>query len=225
VPSVLIVDDQQSLLDFLVPTFVQAGWTANEARSGAEALARLERDRFDLVVLDVSMPGIDGLEVCRRVRERPDYLPIIMLTARGETVDRVVGLELGADDYVVKPFEPRELLARARAVLRRRDAAAPAAPVVRVDGLEIDLEGRAVRLEGREVAVTPKEFEVLAVLARRPGWVHGPETLLSEVWSGVGEAHVVAVTVGRLRQKIDAPGREPYIETVRGFGYRLRKAR
>jgi DNA-binding response OmpR family regulator len=223
-PTVLIVDDQQALLDFLVPSFVQAGWTAREARSGREALEQLDRDSFDLLVLDLSMPGMDGLEVCRRVRERADYVPIIMLTARGDTVDRVVGLELGADDYVVKPFEPRELIARAKAVLRLRQATSTtAASTVSIDELEIDLDGRTVRLGGRELALTPKEFELLAVLARRPGWVYGPETLLDEVWSGVGDAHLVAVTIARLRQKLDGAAETPFIETVRGFGYRLRK--
>jgi DNA-binding response OmpR family regulator len=223
-PRVLIVDDQQALLDFLVPSFVQAGWTATEARSGPEALEQLDRDPFDLLVLDLSMPGMDGLDVCRRVRERPDYLPIIMLTARGDTVDRVVGLELGADDYVVKPFEPRELIARAKALLRLRHATSrPAGSTVSIDELEIDLDGRNVRLAGQELTLTPKEFELLAVLARRPGWVYGPETLLDEVWSGVGDAHLVAVTIARLRQKLDAPAATPFIETVRGFGYRLRK--
>ncbi|HEX6211863.1 MAG TPA: response regulator transcription factor [Methylomirabilota bacterium] len=191
---------------------------------GERGLAALRRGRFDVVLLDVMLPGLDGLEICRRIRATPEWtaLPVIMLTARGEDVDKIVGLELGADDYLAKPFNPRELLARIRAVLRR-GAAAPRVRVTAGD-LVIDYDAREVALSGRRIVLTHHEFELLAALARAGGRVLSREQLMDALRGQAHEAfdRSIDVHVSKLRAKLEQDPRAPrYIKTVRGVGYAL----
>jgi two-component system response regulator MtrA len=219
---VLFVEDDRSIREVTTLALEQAGCRVTACGDGGEALELFGRDAFDLVLLDVMLPGIDGFEVCRQIR-RSHHTPIIMLTARTDTVDVVVGLELGADDYVPKPFQPPELLARVRAVLRRGQVKdAPA--VLRVGRVEID-EGafRATR-DGRELALTATEFRLLCELARRPQQVFTREVLLDLVWGYefLGDSRLVNVAIQRLRAKVeDDPAHPTLITTVRGVGYRL----
>ena len=171
------------------------------------------------MLLDLRLPDLDGLEVCRRLRER-SRVPIIVVTARGEEVDRVVGLELGADDYLVKPYGLRELVARIRAVMRRTESV-PTDGAMHVDGLEVDLRARRASLDSRELALTPKEFDLLALLARDPGAAVSRERIFEEVWGTrwYGSSKTIDVHVAALRRKLGDPG---WIETVRGVGFRLR---
>ena len=194
------------------------------AADGERGLAALRRGRFDVLLLDVMLPGIDGFEVCRRLRASPEWagLPVLMLTARGEDVDKIVGLELGADDYLAKPFNPRELLARVRAVLRR-GAAAPRARFV-AGGLAVDFDGREVTMDGRRVVLTHHEFELLAALARAAGRVLSREQLMDALKGQDYEAfdRSIDVHVSNLRAKIEKNPRAPrYLKTVRGVGYAL----
>jgi DNA-binding response OmpR family regulator len=219
---VLCIDDDRRLFELLVSYLAPNGITLSHAADGRRGLAELEQSVFDAVLLDVMMPGMDGVEVCRRIRER-SRIPIIMLTARGDEADRVVGLEIGADDYVAKPFSPRELLARLRAVLRR---AQPALldETLSVAGIEIDLGARRVRQGEAVVELTGIEFDLLAALARRPGRVVPRDLLLSE--AGRNDVTVsdrtVDVHVSHLRRKLgDDPRTPTLIKTVRGVGYVL----
>ena len=192
---------------------------------GERGLAALRRGRFDVVVLDLMLPGIDGLEVCRRLRAAPESaaLPILMLTARGEDVDKIVGLELGADDYLAKPFNPRELLARVRAVLRRGAGGAPRARFT-AGGLVVDFDAREVSVDGRRVVLTHHEFELLAALARAAGRVLSREQLMDALKGEDYEAfdRSIDVHISKLRSKIEKDARAPrYVKTVRGVGYAL----
>jgi two-component system, OmpR family, response regulator len=217
---VLLIDDDVRLHELLAGYLGGNGVQLDHAASGVDGLRRLERDVFDAVLLDVMMPGIDGLEVCRRIRRRDASLPVLMLTAKGDETDRVVGLELGADDYLAKPFSPRELLARLRAVLRR---ARPEAIAERLcaGGVEVELGTRAVRVDGRDVPLTGLEFDILVTLVRRAGRVVPREALLTSAGRDdvvVGE-RTVDVHISHLRQKLG----EGRIKTVRGVGYVLAK--
>jgi len=219
---VLCIDDDRRLFDLLVSYMTPNGVTLTHAGDGRAGLAALEQAIFDAVLLDVMMPGLDGVEVCRRIRER-NRIPIIMLTARGDEADRVVGLEMGADDYVAKPFSPRELLARLRAVLRRTSPAL-GSEAIRVADVEIDVNGRRVRQGDRDIDLTGIEFDILLALARRPGRVVPRELLLSE--AGRHDVTVsdrtVDVHVSHLRRKLgDDPRTPSLIKTVRGVGYVL----
>src|SRR5690348_2325790 len=201
----------------------RAGFDVTTAAAGDEALAAVEAGRFDVLVLDVMLPGRDGFEVCREVR-RTRSTPIVMLTARADSHDIVTGLELGADDYVTKPFELPVLIARLRAVLRR--GVAPEQPERRTVGdLEIDEAAFRARRAGRELTLTATEFRLLAQLAARPGQVYTRELLLEQVWGYdfLGDSRLVDVAVQRLRAKVDAEGLPPLITTVRGVGYRLER--
>ncbi|GMV11820.1 MAG: response regulator transcription factor [Polyangiaceae bacterium] len=219
---VLLIDDDARLSDLLAGYLAQHGVSLSHARDGALGLSKLEADSFDAVLLDVMMPGIDGLEVLKRLRQKTK-LPVIMLTARGDESDRVVGLELGADDYIPKPFSPRELLARLRAVLRR---AQPDAIGERVgaQGIVAEVEARRATVDGREVELTGIEFDILVALLRRAGRVVPRGALLGEAGRGdvaVGE-RTVDVHISRLRKKIgDDPKSPQRIKTVRGIGYVL----
>ena len=213
---ILLVEDEDTIAEPLAEGLRREGFDVERAATGAEALAAPEPD---LVLLDLRLPDMDGLDVCRRLRER-SQVPIIIVTARGEEADRVVGLELGADDYVVKPFGRRELIARIRAVTRRTSPH-HAAATLRVGGLEIDERARRATLDGRELELTPKEFDLLAALAGDAGAAISRRRLLEEVWetSWYGSSKTIDVHVASLRRKLGDPG---WIETVRGIGFRLR---
>ncbi|MBN1203637.1 MAG: response regulator transcription factor [Myxococcaceae bacterium] len=216
---VLLIDDDTRMYELLAQYLGQNGITVAHAPDGGRGLAALEANAYDAVLLDVMMPGMDGLEVCKRIRARSGQIPILMLTARGDETDRVVGLELGADDYLAKPFSPRELLARLRAVLRR---AQPTAVADRLEssGVSIDVAGREVKVNGRAVELTGLEFDLLVALMRRAGRVIPRDALLGEAGRSdtvVGE-RTVDVHISHLRQKLgDEGGR--LIKTVRGVGY------
>jgi DNA-binding response OmpR family regulator len=219
---VLCIDDDRRLYELLASFLAPNGVTLVHAPDGAQGLAALERDVIDAVLLDVMMPGMDGLEVCKRIRQTKQ-VPIIMLTARGDEADRVVGLELGADDYVPKPFSPRELLARLRAVLRRAQPSAAAAEIV-IGRVAIDVGARQVRVGTQPAELTGLEFDILLALARRPGRVVPRETLLAE--AGRDDVTVndrtVDVHVSHLRRKLGDDSKSPrLIKTVRGVGYVL----
>lgn len=224
--AVLVVEDDAKLAGLVAEYLGRHDLDVTVVGDGERGLAALRRGSFDLVLLDVMLPGADGFEVCRRIRATPDLaaLPIIMLTARGDDVDRIVGLELGADDYLGKPFNPRELLARIRAVLRRGAGAPAGRPKFRTGGLVIDFDTRETTVDGRRVVLTHHEFELLVALARSPGRVLSRDQLLDAVRGDEGDAvdRSVDVHVSRLRAKIEPSPRAPrYIKTVRGVGYAL----
>ena len=214
---VLLVEDEDAIADPLAEGLRREGFTVTRAATGAEALAASDSD---VVLLDLRLPDMDGLDVCRKIRERSD-VPIIVVTARGEEADRVVGLELGADDYVVKPFGIRELIARIRAVTRRGRGTPAEKDIVQVGELKLDSRARRVRLGSHELELTPKEFDLLTALARDPGAVLSRRRLLEEVWetSWYGSTKTIDVHVAALRRKLGDPD---WIETVRGVGFRLR---
>ncbi|MFN2131460.1 MAG: response regulator [Anaerolineae bacterium] len=231
---ILVVDDEPPIIDVLVYNLERANYTVLVAHDGLEALAVARREQPDLVVLDLMLPGLDGLEVCRALRRECD-VPIIMLTARDSEIDRVVGLELGADDYVAKPFSVRELVARVRSVLRRTgprpDAAAlsttapvPSQPALHIGDLLVDPARYEARFAGRELSLTTQEFDLLQVFARHAGQVLSREQLLGQVWGYdyYGDLRVVDAAVKRLRAKLsDAAPQRELIATVRGVGYKL----
>jgi DNA-binding response OmpR family regulator len=219
---VLLVEDDASIREIATLGLERAGFRVTATGDGREALIRFRQAPFDLVVLDVMLPSLDGFEVCREIR-RDSETPIVMLTARTELHDVVVGLELGADDYVTKPFELPELVARIKAVLRRTTAE-PAAAAISVDDLEIDPGGFSVRRRGEEIPLTATEFRLLLELARRPKQVFTRDLLLELVWNYdyLGDSRLVDAAVQRLRAKIEDDPKEPkLIKTVRGVGYRL----
>jgi DNA-binding response OmpR family regulator len=214
--NLLLVEDDDSIAEPLVAGLEREGFGVTRASTGAEALAA---EPGDLVLLDLRLPDVDGFTVCRELRRRSD-VPIIVVSARGEEVDRVVGLELGADDYVVKPFGLRELVARIRAVSRRTTTRSGGADVIDAGPLRIDVRAHRVTVDGREVQLTVKEFELLSVLARDAGAVVERERLLREVWDTTwyGGSKTVDAHVASLRRKLGDPS---LIETVRGIGLRL----
>ncbi|MDQ2984658.1 MAG: response regulator transcription factor [Actinomycetota bacterium] len=226
--TILLVDDEDSIQQLLTYPLERDGFRVVPARDGAEALERFAQENFDLVVLDVMLPKLDGLEVCKRLRAE-STVPIIMLTARGEELDKVLGLELGADDYITKPFSIREFRSRVRALLRRA-AVAPRGQdegaVLEFEGLRIDPSRRAVEARGEPVQLTYVEFELLHVLASEPGRVFTREALLQRLWgdSAYREPRTIDVHVRHLREKLEPAPHEPqYIFTVRGAGYRFRE--
>jgi len=213
---ILVVEDEDAIADPLVDGLRREGYDVSRVATGEAAL---EAAPTDLVLLDLRLPDVDGFDVCRRLREC-SRVPIIVVTARGEEADRVVGLELGADDYVVNPYGLRELIARIRAVSRRA-ASLGASGSLRVGALEVDERARRATLDGRELDLTPKEFDLLAALARDPGAALSRQRLLAEVWqtSWYGSSKTIDVHVAALRRKMGDPG---WIDTVRGVGFRLR---
>ncbi len=213
----LIVEDEDAIAEPLAEGLRREGFEVERVATGAEGIER--GAAADLVLLDLRLPDLDGYTVCRELRSRTE-VPIIIVTAKGEEVDRVVGLELGADDYVVKPFGVRELVARIRAV-SRRTSARPGVHLLRCGGIEVDTRARRARIDGREVELTPKEFDLLAALAAQPGAVVSKQRLLEDVWGGTwyGAAKTVDVHVASLRRKLGDPG---LVETIRGVGLRLR---
>jgi DNA-binding response OmpR family regulator len=222
---VLVVEDDRTVAEVVTRYLEREGFAVESVGDGNEALARADAQLPDLVVLDIMLPGLDGLEVCRRLRSRAP-IPVVMLTARGSEEDRVLGLELGADDYVAKPFSPRELTARVKAVLRR--AGSPlgevdSAGTVEHDGIQIDLGAREARVRGEPATLTAREFELLAFLVRRPRQVFRRDELLEHVWGYTyGDTATVTVHIRRLREKIeDDPSTPRRITTVWGVGYRF----
>ena len=225
---ILLVEDDPSIREVAAMGLRASGFTVSTASDGAEGLERWRTDRPDLVLLDVMLPRLDGLEVLRAIR-REATTPVVMLTARADTIDVVVGLESGADDYVRKPFEMPELIARLRAALRRhaREGDDAAAPALRLGPLRIDLAGRTAEGEGGEIALTRTEFDLLAELARHPGQVFPRDVLLDRVWGYdyLGDSRLVDVAIGRLRAKVEAdPASPQLILTVRGAGYKAARA-
>ena len=221
--TVLVVDDEPTLRDVVVRYLEREGYRALVAGDGDEAESVLRNGAPDLVILDVMLPGTDGLELCRRIRARSS-LPVIMLTARGEETDRIVGLELGADDYVTKPFSPRELVARVRTVLRRTAQVSEPRELIQHSDLVLDSASREVRKKGKLVKLTAKEFDLLWFLATHPRRVFSREHLMASVWGyhAAFDTGTVTVHVRRLRAKIeDDAGRPRHIETVWGVGYRF----
>jgi len=223
--AALLVEDDARLGAMVAEYLGRHDLDVTVVADGERGLAALRRGRFDVVLLDVMLPGLDGLEVCRRIRATPEWaaLPVLMLTARGEDVDKIVGLELGADDYLAKPFNPRELLARIRAVLRRGTVEAPRARFA-AGGLVIDFDAREVTVDGRRIVLTHHEFELLATLARAGGRVLSRDQLLDALRGQEAEAfdRSIDVHVSKLRAKLEKDPRAPrYIKTVRGVGYAL----
>ena len=223
--SVLVVDDEPTIAEVVSRYLERAGYETHSAADGNEAIDAAATHRPDLVVLDLMLPGIDGLEVMRRLREHDrGRTPVILLTAKGEESDRVIGLRLGADDYVVKPFSPAELVARVDAVLRRVDSAPEHEAPIEFDDMTIDPAARRVVVRGEEVQLTQREFYVLLFLARHPGQVFSRNQLMDAVWqySFYSDTSTVTVHIRRLRAKIEAdPAAPRHIQTVWGVGYRF----
>lgn len=238
--KILIIEDEEGIVHLLNLYLKDAGYAVVVARDGADGLALHAREHPDLVLLDIMLPAIDGFEVCRRIRAW-SKTPILMLTARGSEDDRIAGLDLGADDYLVKPFSPRELVSRVRAILRRvggsgpldgKDAAGTGSPlskspsdnvVLRFPGLIIDLPARRVEINSAEIALTPTEFDLLALLAQSPGRVFTREILMNKVWGYdyLGDGHTIDVHISALRKKLESNAEQRYITTVWRVGYRF----
>jgi DNA-binding response OmpR family regulator len=223
VQTILVVDDEPIVRDVVVRYLEREGYRTLEAADGDAAREVIERTDPDLVVLDLMLPGTDGLELCRWIRSTSE-LPVIMLTARGEEADRVVGLELGADDYVTKPFSPRELAARVRTILRRTTTAGPAGRKLKFGEVVLERETREARRAGAELRLTAREFDLLWFLASHPRRVFSREQLMASVWGYTAalDSGTVTVHVRRLREKVeDVPSKPRHLQTVWGIGYRL----
>jgi len=220
-PSVLLVEDETDIVSPLVRTLEREGYTVDQATTGKDAIAAAIEHHHDILILDLGLPDMDGLEVCRRLRETGYQGALLILTARSRELDRVVGLDAGADDYLAKPFGLAELLARLRALLRRTTVRAATDPAAR--RLHVDVDAHRVRVGDEEVALTGKEFDVLAVLMSNRGKVVSRTQLMAEVWSEgwYGSTKTLDVTIGRLRQKLERAGTAERVVTVRGVGFRL----
>ena len=236
--KILIIEDEEGIVHLLNLYLKDAGYEVVVARDGADGLALHAREHPDLVILDIMLPALDGFEVCRRIRAW-SQTPILMLTARGDEEDRIAGLELGADDYLVKPFSPRELVSRVRAILRRvgssesgevqaaqgRDKSSPdnEHEVLRFPSLTVDLAARRVEVDRSEVALTPTEFDLLALLAQSPERVFTREMLMNKIWGYdyYGDGHIIDVHISALRKKIEANSEYRYIKTVWRVGYKF----
>jgi phosphate regulon transcriptional regulator PhoB len=224
--KILIVEDEHDVIKLLKYNLEKEGFRVNYTTDGSLALAEIRRDEPDLIILDLMLPGLDGLEICRQIRrnERYSALPLLMLTARGEESDRVVGLEMGADDYVTKPFSMRELIARVRALLRRREPAGAPKTTVQRGNLVIDPGAHNVSVDGRRVELSALEFRLLHYLASHPGMVFSRDQLLDRVWGNdrTVTPRSVDVYVRRVREKIEREPQSPiFIQTVHGVGYRF----
>jgi two-component system response regulator MtrA len=220
---ILVVEDDPAIADVLRMNLANAGYGVHVARDGESALSAVQQLRPSAVILDVGLPGIDGVEVCRRMRAAQDWTPVLFATARDDEVDRIVGLELGADDYVTKPFSPRELVARVGSVLRRTQGTAAAPAQIQLGVVRVDLGAHRVFVDDTEVSLTATEFDLLAFLMRRPGRVFSRQQLISEVWgySAIASNRTVDVHVAQVRAKL---GPASPIRTVRGVGYSAEEA-
>lgn len=223
--TILVVEDDEDILHLLQFNLESSGYEVVTAMDGAQALAKARRHHPELVLLDLMLPGMDGFEVCKELKKLPETAktPIIMLTARGEEVDRIVGLELGADDYVVKPFSPREIILRVKAILRRGKPEKPSRQMWKRDGLAVDMDAHRVEVDDEEIQLTATEFKLLAELIRSQGRVQTRDQLLNSVWGYEfdGYARTVDTHVRRLRQKLGVHA--GLVETVRGVGYRFKE--
>ena len=227
--KILVVDDEETITDFVSFNLKKENYTVDVAHTGDEAVSKAKSENYDLIILDVMLPGIDGYEVCRRLRSDSN-VPVLFLSARDTELDKVVGLELGGDDYLAKPFGIRELLARVHALLRRAPLAADAQQegtrILDASGIHLDENSHIATYKGKEIDLTPREFELLATLMAHAGTVLGREQLLKEAWDWqyVVETKTVDTHIKRLRDKLATVNIEPtVIETVRGYGYRFRK--
>ena len=221
---ILVVDDEADLVELISYNLKKEGFSVDSAMDGETALSKIKKGRYDLLVLDLMLPGIQGMELCRILRSDPktETLPIIMLTAKGEEVDKILGLEMGADDYITKPFSPRELVARVKAVLRRSLEKPSAEKVLKIGELVIDRERYTLTIKGKPVKLSATEFKLLLFLAERKGKVFNREQLLDSVWSDEAfvEPRTVDVHIRRLRSQIEEdPAHPRYIKTLRGIGY------
>ncbi len=223
---ILVVDDEDSILKIVDYALSEAGYEVHTARDGHGAEFLFEQIKPDLVILDVMLPGKSGLDIARDLRTESN-IPIIMLSARGDEVDRILGLEFGADDYVTKPFSPRELVSRVKAILRRVDGGPAEKACIQIGDLEIDTLSRQVRLLGQPIHLTTSEYGILLHLAKHPGKAFSRQAILSALWdeSPVGDERAVDVHIHNIREKIEADHSDPtYLLTVRGYGYRLRES-
>lgn len=225
--KILVVDDEPSIRTLVAYHLEKAGYEVVEVDNGRDALSLALSKAFDFVVLDVMLPQLDGIEVCKKLRQDGVETPILLLTARDEELDKIIGLELGADDYMTKPFSPRELMARIKAILRRTEKAVSTEPeesLIRLHDLVLYEERHEVRQAGDLLALTPKEFELLHYLMKRPNRTLSREQLLDAIWgfAFTGETRMVDVHIGKLREKLADDSKSPcYIVTVRGFGYKF----
>ncbi len=229
---VLIIEDEHNIIELVAYNLEKEGWLVSKAQTGEEGWEKIQAEHPDIILLDLMLPGIDGMEICRRTRQNKltRHIPIIILTAKAEEADRVLGLESGADDYVTKPFSPRELIARIRAVLRRADknfSEVEEKEMMVLGPIKMDLRQHKVLVNDNEIELTPKEFDLLHLLMSHPGRAFSREYLLENLWGYefFGDTRTVDVHVRRLRQKIEENPAQPYwLETVRGVGYRIREA-
>lgn len=223
--KILVVDDEADLVELVSYNLKREGFSVDSALDGEKALTKVKKENFDLLILDLMLPGIQGMELCRILRNDPktSHLPIIMLTAKGEEFDKILGLEIGADDYITKPFSPRELVARVKAVMRRSPVEKPSGEgILNIGELKIDKERYAVSVKGKPVKLSATEFKLLLYLAERKGKVFNREQLLDAVWSDEAfvEPRTVDVHIRRLRSQIEEdPANPRYIKTLRGIGY------
>ncbi|HHT06027.1 MAG TPA: response regulator transcription factor [Hydrogenispora sp.] len=228
---VLIIEDEPNIIELVAYNLEKEGWLVSKAQTGEEGWEKIQAEHPDIILLDLMLPGIDGMEICRRTRQNKltRDIPIIILTAKAEEADRVLGLESGADDYVTKPFSPRELIARIRAVLRRADKnflEVEEKETMILGPIKMDLRQHKVLVHEKEIELTPKEFDLLHLLMSHPGRAFSREYLLENLWGYefFGDTRTVDVHVRRLRQKIEDNPAQPYwLETVRGVGYRIRE--
>lgn len=224
--TVLVVDDEPSIVTLLKFNLEQAGYNVLTAEDGRNGLDTALKEKPDLIVLDLMLPGMDGMDVCKTLRQEKVNTPILMLTAKDDEFDKILGLELGADDYLTKPFSPREVVARVKAILRRSqfDEVEQAGQMIEIGDLEIHLERYDVYFKGEQLVLTPKEFELLLYLANHRGKVLSRDQLLNGVWDFQydGDTRIVDVHISHLREKIEPDTKKPvYIRTIRGFGYKL----
>jgi two-component system phosphate regulon response regulator PhoB/two-component system alkaline phosphatase synthesis response regulator PhoP len=224
---IAIVDDEEDIVDLVAHHLQKENFQVEEFNDGESILSYLKAGRPDLIILDLMLPGIDGLEVCKIVKrdELTASIPVIMLTAKGTETDKVVGLELGADDYIVKPFSPRELVARIKTILRRTEVKKEESKIIKINGLSIDLSKYEVKVDSKKIDLTTTEFKLLSILATRPDWVFSRQQLLDELWSSdkVVLDRTIDVHLVNLRKKIGEFSK--FIKSIRGVGYKLEKTK